>query len=137
MKVSEENPFSEYVIQSYSDGGIQVGTPAKPGAGDGGPYQFITLERSFIISPGQLIDDWRPETMAAVTKADIERVAELNPEVVLFGTGENMRFPAPELLVPLYERGIGVEVMTTAAACRTYNILAGEGRKVAAALLQP
>lgn len=137
MKVSEENLSAAYVIQSYSADGIKVGAPAKPDAEDGGPYELITLEHSFIISPGRLIDNWTPATMAEVTAADLAQVTALNPELVLFGTGGRMQFPAPELLVPLYERGTGFEVMTTAAACRTYNILAGEGRKVAAALLVP
>jgi len=57
------------------------------------------------------------------------------PELVLFGSGARLRFVAPALLRPLLERGIGVETMDTAAACRTYNILAAEGRRVTAALL--
>lgn len=60
---------------------------------------------------------------------------ELAPEVVIVGTGARQRFPAPQLLRPLIEAGIGFEVMDLAAACRTYNILASEGRAVAAALL--
>lgn len=57
------------------------------------------------------------------------------PELVLFGSGRRLRFVAPALLRPLLERGVGVETMDTAAACRTYNILAAEGRRVTAALL--
>jgi len=57
------------------------------------------------------------------------------PEIVLLGTGEQQRFPRPEILRPLTEAGIGVEVMTVQAACRTYNILVAEERRVAAALL--
>lgn len=57
------------------------------------------------------------------------------PELVLFGSGRRLRFVAPALLRSLVERGIGVETMDTAAACRTYNILAAEGRRVTAALL--
>jgi uncharacterized protein len=57
------------------------------------------------------------------------------PELVLFGSGARLRFPQPAWIRPLIEAGIGVETMDTAAACRTYNILAGEGRRVIAALL--
>lgn len=62
-------------------------------------------------------------------------LADLRPELVLFGSGSRLRFPRPEWLQALMARGIGLETMDTAAACRTYNILAGEGRHVLAALL--
>lgn len=62
-------------------------------------------------------------------------LAELRPELVLFGSGSRLRFPRPEWLQSLVALGIGLETMDTAAACRTYNILAGEGRHVVAALL--
>jgi uncharacterized protein len=62
-------------------------------------------------------------------------LARLQPELVLFGSGQRLRFPRPEWLRDLVERGIGLETMDTAAACRTYNILAAEGRHVVAALL--
>jgi len=62
-------------------------------------------------------------------------VARLAPAVALLGTGAEQHFPSPELLAPLTSAGVGVEVMTTAAACRTYNILMAEGREVAAMLL--
>ena len=59
----------------------------------------------------------------------------LEPEIVLLGTGDRQHFPHPRLLAPLTERRIGVEVMDTRAACRTFNILVAEGRRVAAALV--
>lgn len=62
-------------------------------------------------------------------------LAELRPELVLFGSGARLRFPRPEWLQALVALGVGLETMDTAAACRTYNILAGEGRHVVAALL--
>ena len=64
-----------------------------------------------------------------------ETLAALNAELVIFGSGERIRFPKPALLQTLYARRIGVETMDTQAACRTYNFLAAEGRKVVAALL--
>ena len=71
----------------------------------------------------------------ALEESDFSRIAALGCEVLLFGTARLQRFPHPSLLQPLMLARIGVEVMDTAAACRTYNILMAEGRKVAAALL--
>jgi uncharacterized protein len=64
-----------------------------------------------------------------------EQLIALEPELVIFGSGERIRFPKPQWLQALYARRIGVETMDTQAACRTFNFLAGEGRKVVAALL--
>lgn len=64
-----------------------------------------------------------------------EQLGALNPELILFGSGDRTRFPKGQWLQPLYSRRIGVETMDTQAACRTYNFLAGEGRRVVAALL--
>jgi len=64
-----------------------------------------------------------------------EQICRMDVELVIFGSGERIRFPKPALLQALYTKRIGVETMDTQAACRTYNFLAGEGRKVAAALL--
>jgi uncharacterized protein len=61
--------------------------------------------------------------------------AELQPELIIFGSGERIRFPHPSCLQNLYAKRIGVETMDTQAACRTFNFLAGEGRRVIAALL--
>jgi uncharacterized protein len=91
---------------------------------------------------GSLIVGSRGERQAwACSRFDIldashfSPLADLRPELVLFGSGARLRFPRPEWLRALVERGIGLETMDTAAACRTYNILAGEGRHVVAALL--
>jgi uncharacterized protein len=65
----------------------------------------------------------------------IERLAALAPEIVLLGTGERHRFPPARVLAQIYAQGIGIEIMDTYAACRTFNILAGEGRRVLAALI--
>jgi len=81
------------------------------------------------------LSDWQVESFAALTVAHFERLRALQPEVVLLGTGDKLRFPAAELLAPLINAQIGVEVMDRTAACRTYNLLAGDGRKVVAALL--
>ena len=79
--------------------------------------------------------DWQAATLADLTAAHFERIAELKPELVIFGSGRQLRFMPQALMRALYERRIGVETMDTAAACRTYNVLVGEGRMVLGALL--
>ena len=81
------------------------------------------------------IEPWRADGFDALTADHFERIAALRPELVIFGSGPRIRFPAPALLRPLIDARIGVETMDTAAACRTYNVLLAEGRSVVAALL--
>ena len=78
---------------------------------------------------------WQREGFAALSASDFQQAAGLAPEVVIFGSGARLRFVAPALMRALIERGIGVETMDTAAACRTYNVLVAERRAVVAALL--
>ncbi len=93
------------------------------------------IRRSVIVTPEQLVTDWPPQTFADLEGGHFEALARLEPEIVVLGTGDLQRFPHPRLTQSLLARGVGVEVMTTAAACRTYNIIMLEGRRVAAALL--
>ena len=78
---------------------------------------------------------WRPRDVDALTVEDFAAVLELDPEVVVFGSGATQRFVSPGLTHVLLERRIGVETMDTAAACRTFNVLVSEGRRAVAALL--
>jgi len=78
---------------------------------------------------------WRPALPDELTEADFEAVLALQPELVIFGSGARLKFVSPALTRCLIERRIGVETMDTAAACRTYNVLATEGRSVVAALM--
>src|SRR5436305_13951570 len=78
---------------------------------------------------------WRVAGFEQLGADDFARVAALKPELLVFGSGARLRFPAPALLRPLIDAGLGVETMDTAAACRTYNVLLAEGRSVVAALL--
>ena len=80
-------------------------------------------------------EPWGSDGFSALTAADFERLLALQPEIVIIGTGHRQRFPHPSLLQALILQGVGFESMNTAAACRTYNILAGEGRRVVAALV--
>ncbi len=82
-----------------------------------------------------VVEGFAPEGLDALTEADFAALLAHAPEIVLLGTGASLRFPHPRLTRALAEAGIGLEVMDTAAACRTFNILAAEGRKVVAALI--
>jgi uncharacterized protein len=81
------------------------------------------------------VQAWPTQAFEDLREQHFELIARLQPEVVIFGSGARLRFPAAAWLRPLIERGIGVETMDTAAACRTYNVLASEQRSVVAALL--
>jgi uncharacterized protein len=78
---------------------------------------------------------WAPPNFQSLTEIDFEQLVAQRPELVIFGSGERLRFPSPGLLRPLLEARIGIETMDTAAACRTHNVLLAEGRCVVSALL--
>lgn len=94
-----------------------------------------TYTRSILVPPSGDMIDWPVQSLADLTEAHFLQIARAQPEVVIFGSGTTLRFPAPSLLRPLMAARIGIETMDTAAACRTYNILVAEGRRVMAALL--
>ena len=89
---------------------------------------------NLIVTPTRIIPGWIA-SFDALSAADFAAIAALDAKIVLLCTGQRQRFPAPALLRPLFDAGIAVETMTLPAACRTYNILALEGRPVAAALI--
>jgi uncharacterized protein len=93
------------------------------------------LHRSFILMPDQLVEDWPVATLQRLAADDMQAVLALSPALVLLGTGERQAFPAAEVMAACLTRGIGIEAMTNAAAARTYNVLASEGRKVALAMI--
>ena len=90
---------------------------------------------NIIVMPDRIIPAWTDSTSTAMTLADFEQLASLETEIILLGTGKRLRFPPAEFMRPLIEVRKGLEVMDMQAACRTYNVLISEGRKVAAALL--
>ena len=94
----------------------------------------VRHESSLIVMP-ELLQAWDAGGFADLSPEDFDSLAALRPEVVLLGTGEKIRFPHPRLTRALAQARIGIEVMDNHAACRTYNILMAEERKVAAALL--
>lgn len=123
MKMHRDNTARVHRITGYGAGYVSV---------DEAP-----LTRSFILTPEALITDWGPKHVSELDAQSLEAVARLSPAIVLLGSGAEQQFPPSSLLAPMLGQGIGVEVMTTAAACRTYNILVAEGRAVAAGLLIP
>ena len=78
---------------------------------------------------------WRPTGVLMLEPSDFDAVLDSRPEVVILGTGWRLHFPKPEVLRPLIQRGIGMESMDSAAAVRTYNVLASEGRRVVGAFI--
>ena len=121
MKFTLDRPGTLHVVRGYAPGQLRIGE--------------LEYSRSVIVSATTLIDDWRPQHIGELTTADLEPALALRPQVLLLGSGARQVFPSPELLAQLYAARIGFEVMDTGAACRTYNVLVGEGREVAAALI--
>ena len=93
------------------------------------------VQHSVLITSAGLREEWACARFEDLGPEHFTHLAELDVELVIFGSGERLRFAKSEWLVALMNKRIGLETMDTQAACRTYNILAGEGRKVAAALL--
>ena len=90
------------------------------------------IRASFVISPDALLEDWPVVDARALEPAQLAPILAMRPELVLLGTGATQVFPPAAVLAAFLTRGLGVEVMTNAAAARTYSVLAGEGRRVAA-----
>jgi uncharacterized protein len=91
-----------------------------------------SLEASFIVAPDTLVESWPVADITAMRPVDLEPLFALQPELVVLGSGETQAFPPADVMATCLQRGIGLESMTNAAAARTYNVLAGEGRRVVA-----
>ncbi len=123
MKLHLANPDGVNAIRSFSGGQIRVNAQS--------------YDCSLIVLPHALKQPWEPRSLSDLNEAHVAEIIALDPELVLLGTGTTLRFPAPAVTRALAESAIGLEVMDTAAACRTYNIIMAEGRTVAAALINP
>ncbi|MEJ2529166.1 MAG: Mth938-like domain-containing protein [Gammaproteobacteria bacterium] len=121
MKFSLADADDSYLVRAYSQGEVIINEQRHTS--------------SVVVMPKRIIDDWPPQSFAELSADHFAILSELKPQLVILGTGDVQRFPDPALYAALLEQGLGVEVMTTPAACRTYNILASEGRRVVAALL--
>ncbi len=96
---------------------------------DGKPYS-----QTIALTPEEVLDDWQAKPVADLTDNDFEGLLGLSPEIILLGTGDHNVFPPRDLMFAFARRGIGLECMDTAAAARTFNVLASEGRQIAAVL---
>ncbi len=94
-----------------------------------------TLTRSFVLAPNALVEDWPVRAVAELTIEHLAPVLEQSPAVVILGTGEKQVFPPAALMAACLTQGIGIEVMNNASAARTFNVLAGENRRVVAAII--
>jgi uncharacterized protein len=121
MKIHLESGAGLNLIRAYAPGSITINQEV--------------YTSSLILTPQRVIADWPPVRFVDLVASHFEAVAALRPEVVILGTGARLQFPAPRVTRALVEANIGLEVMDTGAACRTYNILMSDGRRVAAALL--
>jgi len=120
MKLSAESG-SGNVIRSFRPGELRLTEQ--------------TFDVHVILSANKIIRDWNPAAFSELSIADFEPAIALDPEIILFGTGERQRFPDNALMTEIMRQGIAFEVMDTAAACRTFNVLVSEFREVVAALL--
>lgn len=92
------------------------------------------IEGHVIIAPDRIIERWHVESPALLGTEHLEPALALQPEIILLGTGDTQHLPNVDLMAALADRAIGLEIMTTPAACRTFNVLASEQRRVVAAL---
>jgi uncharacterized protein len=121
MKLHHSLNQQYQTVTGYDDGGVQINA--------------IHFGRSLIVLPERAPRDWPVAAFDALTEAHFAQILDDAPDVVILGTGTRQRFVHPKLSAPLTMRRIGVECMDNHAACRTYNILMGEGRKVLLALI--
>lgn len=118
MQLNLEHPDHEFLLRG-ADGTVAVVNDRR-------------LTSSFIVSPDRLIEHWSATDARALAATDLEPLLELAPEVVLLGTGATQVFPPSSVMAACLGRGVGIEVMNNAAAARTFNVLASEGRRVVA-----
>ena len=123
MELTLERPGDHLFVRSVSEAGIEVIDRLCTGP--------------LILSSDRLLEHWDVDSPTELSEPHLEPIFEFRPEVVLLGTGASQIFLSAEVMMAFYRRGIGVEVMTTDAACRTFNVLASEGRNVVAAMLPP
>ncbi len=121
MKLHSTNTQQYQTVTSYEDNGVEI--------------NLIPFSNSLIVLPEIAPAPWPVASFDALTIENFEQISEISPDVVILGTGKRQRFVHPRLTAPLTTRRIGVECMDNQAACRTYNILMTEGRKVALALI--
>lgn len=121
MEFNLEVPQDQFFIRSIGEKGIRVNQDY--------------FNKPFIMSGQRIVPEWSVESVHDICEENLQVLFDLEPEVVLIGTGNTQVFLPPAAQVHFFRRNIGFEVMTTDAACRTFNVLVAEGRQVVAALL--
>ncbi len=121
MKLQSDPHSGANTITGYGDGYVEINQT---------PYRHAVL----LSSDGEILE-WPVQSFDDLSTGNFSQMITLKPELILIGTGNRQSFPKPELLKPLIEAKIGFEIMDSQAACRTYNILVGEGRQVLLALI--
>ncbi len=121
MKLQLDSGDSQFAITSYGVGQVVV--------------REERITQACIIGPAGIVRDWGPRDVQDMMPRHMEAILALEPEVILLGTGARQIFPAAHVMEPLLSGQVGLEVMDTGAACRTYNILLAEGRRIVAGLL--
>lgn len=121
MQLNQDPVNHGHEIKAYTPGEIKVDDQ--------------TFTENILLSPHQAVRTWVPVNLQNLDEATLEALAESNPKVIILGCGQSMTLPPQSVYTFFYQRNIGLEVMTTYAACRTYNVLAAEGRDVLAALI--
>lgn len=121
MKIEREFAAGQNTFTAYGEGWVEVA---------GRRYT-----RSVVVAAERILEGWTGGGIGTLAESETAALVDWKPEVLLLGTGASFRFPSPAVVAPLYRAGVGVEVMDTRAACRTYNILLGEGRRVVAAIV--
>jgi len=122
MKLTQDRPAGDVnYIRAYAPGRININDRL--------------LKSSLVLSPATLLDNWPPQCLEDITLEHLEPALALEPEILVIGTGPILQFPEARIMAVIQQRGIGLEVLDTAAACRTYNVLVSENRNVVAALL--
>jgi len=116
-----EVPQNQFFIRSISEKGICV--------------HDAFYNCPFIISGQRIVPEWNVKSIEDINEESLQVIFDLQPEVILLGTGETQVFLPPAIQVHFFQRNFGFEVMTTDAACRTFNVLVAEGRHVVAALM--
>lgn len=121
MKFSEDYAAGSYIIRAFTDNKIEINNKV--------------YENSLVISKHQLDDNWGISHVDQISHEIWLKLIEDQPEVVIIGTGQGLIFPHPASYAPAIEQGIGVEFMDSGAACRTYNVLLSEDRRVIAGII--
>lgn len=121
MKLVRETGDGIYRIRSFEPGQVTVNE--------------TVYESGLVLSLTELYHPWPVTDVTQLAASDIEPILELDPEIILLGTGDAQRFPPREVMRDVVGRQIGLEVMDTASACRTFNVLMAEGRRIVAALV--